>query len=155
MLRLVGAEDARARSLWSWEVWWFCESTVPTAHGGRCRGAVCLWARTSFCCITIKVTLEHHGALFVNVHPSWRNGLIGHVLMAFLTATTRKLIRCLKRMEGACENIISSPKWQNLKFAEISVWRRVSDFKLMSRLVISSFCLVCRRVFCVAPLGAY
>lgn len=36
----------RARSLWSWEVWWFCESTVPTAHGGRCRGAVCLWART-------------------------------------------------------------------------------------------------------------
>lgn len=30
-------------------------------------------------------------------------------------------------MEGSCER---SPKWQNLKFAEISVWRRVSGLFL-------------------------
>lgn len=30
-------------------------------------------------------------------------------------------------MEGPCETIKSGAKWQNLKFAEISAWRRVSD----------------------------
>lgn len=29
-------------------------------------------------------------------------------------------------MDGPCESNNSSPKWQNLKFAEISVWKRVS-----------------------------
>lgn len=38
-------------------------------------------------------------------------------------------------MEGSCER---RPKWQNLKFAEISVWRRVSD--LFFHALFCSFC---------------
>lgn len=42
-------------------------------------------------------------------------------------------------MEGPCETSNSSPKWQNLKFPEISVWKRVSDhFQVFCRLLISS-----------------
>lgn len=39
-------------------------------------------------------------------------------------------------MEGPCER---SLQWQNLKFAEISVWRRVSDLLFHALLVIPSF----------------
>lgn len=85
-----------------------------------------------------KVTLDH-GAPFVNVQSSWRNGPVRHVLIVdFKPQQPRRLKWCPKRMGGPCERNNSSPKWRNLKFAEISVWKRVSDhFQAFCRFVIS------------------
>ncbi len=53
-------------------------------------------------------------------------------------------------MEGACESNNSNPKWQNLKFAEISVWKRVRDhFQAFCRLVISNLSPMWRGTLCV------
>lgn len=45
-------------------------------------------------------------------------------------------------MEGFCETNNFSPKWQSLKFAEILVWRGVSDhFQHLDIVVIWYICL--------------
>lgn len=53
----------------------------------------------------------------------WQKGAVRHALTVFHPKSGGKKW-CPKRMEGSSER---SPKWQNLKLAEISVWRRVSD----------------------------